>query len=188
MKKSKRRLFRAAPAPIGQERLGGEKGGFVGYRFAVKRGFGQGGLERLEARIANRDLGINDRVDDETVAVGGAFKRLGGPREPARVFREDVEKNVGVDRDGGHLVIASEGHDLVRAHRDIAASSQMTDKPRAATIALAGFGATDAHRLAIELELHFGLWQQSRLFTDFDRNGHLAFGCDAHSVFPYSYL
>jgi hypothetical protein len=174
-----RRQLRSAPAPIGEERLAGEKGGFVGNRFAVKRGFRQGGVERLDARKSNREFAIDDWVDDEAIAVGGALERLDRPGEPALVFREDVEKNVGVDEDGGPSVIAGQGHDFVRRHCDIAASPQMTDKPSAATIVLAGFGANDAHGLAVELEFHFGLRQQTGLLADVDRNGHLAFGCDA---------
>ena len=56
----------------------------------------------------------------------------------------------------------------------------MGNKPGAATIALTGFGRKDAHGLAVELELHFRLWQQTRPLADFGRNSHPTFGYDAH--------
>src|ERR1700722_6334473 len=116
-----------------------------------------------------------------TLAIGGT---LDGPRRPhktTRIFCHDVEKNVGVDQYRCHSVIAGQRHDRVRAHRDIAAPSQMSDKPGAATNAVSGFGANDACDLTIELELHFRLWQQTRPLADFSRNGHLTFGCDTYS-------
>ncbi len=114
------------------------------------------------------------------MVISGTLDGPRRPREPTSIFCHDIEKNVGVDQYRRHSVIAGQRHDRVRAHRDIAAPSQMSDKPGAATIALTGFGTNDAHDLTIEFELHFGLWQQTRLLADFGRNGHLTFGCDTH--------
>ena len=56
----------------------------------------------------------------------------------------------------------------------------MGDKPRAATPLLTGLGANDAHDPAVELEFHIGVRQETRPLTDLSRDGHLAFGSDAH--------
>src|SRR5580704_2955085 len=56
----------------------------------------------------------------------------------------------------------------------------MGDKASAATVPRAGFGANNAHDLAVELEFHFRLRQQTRPLADFSRNGHLTLGRNAH--------
>jgi nitronate monooxygenase len=66
-----RRSSLAAAPPVEQERLAREKGGLVGKRLALERGSGQGGVELLDTGIADRDFGVDDRIDDEPVAVGG---------------------------------------------------------------------------------------------------------------------
>src|SRR6266404_385526 len=58
----------------------------------------------------------------------------------------------------------------------------MGDKASAAAVPLTGFGANDAHDLAVELEFHFGLRQQTRPLADFSRNGHLTLGRDTHDL------
>lgn len=141
--------------------------------FTVEHGFRKRGVELLDPRIPNRDLGINDRIDEEAIAVGGTLDGPRRPYKPTRIFRHDIEKNVGVDQYRRHSVIAGQRHHCIRAHRDIAASPQMSDKSGAATIVLAGFGANDAHDLAVELEFHLRLRQQTRPLADFSRNGHL---------------
>ena len=101
----KRRLLCSASPSIGQERLACEKGGFVRNRFTVKHGSWKRDVEFLDLRVSNRDLGINDGIDDKAIALGGTFDGSRRPGKPTRVFRHDVEKDVGVNQYGGHLVI-----------------------------------------------------------------------------------
>jgi hypothetical protein len=56
----------------------------------------------------------------------------------------------------------------------------MSDESGAATRSLAVSSREEAHDLTVELEVDFGVRQQTRTFTDLARNGHLTFGCDAH--------
>ncbi|MGB8841323.1 MAG: hypothetical protein WCC64_09625, partial [Aliidongia sp.] len=95
--------------------------------------------------------------------------------KPIYIFRHDVEEDVSVNQYGGHSAFAGQRHDGVGTHCDVAAAAQMRDKAGAAAIALAGRSANDAHDLAIELELHFRLGQQTRPLADFGRDGHLTF-------------
>jgi len=71
-----RRSICSAPLSIGQQRLPREKGGFVRNCFPVEHGLRKRDLEFLDPRIPNRDLGINDRIDDEAIAVGGTLDGL----------------------------------------------------------------------------------------------------------------
>src|ERR1700730_7520178 len=100
----KRRLLCSTPPSIGQERLACEKRGFVRNCFTVEHGFRKRGVEVLDPRIANRGLGINDRIDDEAIAVGGTLDGRRRPCEPTRILRHDVEKNVGVYQYRRHSV------------------------------------------------------------------------------------
>lgn len=106
--------------------------------------------------------------------MGGTLDGCRRPGEPDGVLRHDVEKNVGVDQHRHRSIAAGQRHDRLRAHRDVAASLQMSDKTSTATTVFTGFGTNDAHDLAIELELHLRLWQQASPFADFGRDGHLA--------------
>jgi hypothetical protein len=151
-----RALCSASPS-IGQERLACEKGGFVRNRFTVEHGSWKRDVEFFDLRVLNRDRGINDGIDDKAIAVGGAFDGSRRPRKPTRVLRHDVEKDVGVNQYGRHLVIAGERHDGVRTHRDISSAPQMGDKAGTATVPLAGRRANYAHDFAIKFEVHFGM-------------------------------
>jgi hypothetical protein len=82
----KRSSLGTAATPVGQERFFCQKGGFVWNGFAIEHGFRQGGVEFLDPRIANRDLGINDRTDDEAEAVGRLLEGACRPRKPARIL------------------------------------------------------------------------------------------------------
>jgi hypothetical protein len=79
------------------------------------------------------------------------------PRKPARVFRHDVEKDVGVNQYGRHLVITGQRYDGVRTHRDITSAPQMGDKAGAATVPLAGRCANDTYDPVFKFEFHFRL-------------------------------
>lgn len=81
-----------------------------------------------ESRVPNRRLGVNHRIDDRALAIGGALDGVCGPLEPARVSRHDVEKDVGVNEHSRHSVIACQRHDGVGAHRDIAAAPHTGDE------------------------------------------------------------
>src|SRR5712671_1990114 len=75
---------------------------YLTAKFAVKYRLRQRDVELLDPRIANRDLGINDRIDDKARAIGSALERPRRPRKPTLVFSHDVEKNVAVDQYRSH--------------------------------------------------------------------------------------
>ena len=77
-------------------------------------------------------------------------------------------------------IVSRQRHNRLCAHRDIATPSQMRDKSGASTVSLAGLGADDTYGLAVELELHLRVRRKARPLANFSRNGHLAFGRDAH--------
>jgi hypothetical protein len=52
------------------------EGGFIRDRFAVGHCFRKRDVEFLDLRIPRRDLGINDWIDHEAIAVGGTFDSL----------------------------------------------------------------------------------------------------------------
>ena len=80
----------------------------------------------------------------------------------------------------GSSVVSGQCHYCVRAHCNVTASPQMSDESGAATRSLAVSSREEAHDLTVELEVDFGVRQQTRTFTDLARNSHLTFGCDAH--------
>jgi hypothetical protein len=76
-------LFRPAVDRPGTTCL--REGGFVRNSFTVEHGSRKRDVEFLDLRIPNRDLGINDGIDDEAMALGGTFDGSRRPRKPARV-------------------------------------------------------------------------------------------------------
>src|SRR5262249_55854675 len=52
--------------------------------------------------IPDRDLGTNQRIDGETIAVGGALDGFRRPGKPTLILRHDVQKDVGVNQNGRH--------------------------------------------------------------------------------------
>lgn len=109
------------PSLTGQEGLPGEEASFKGNRLTFDRRFRQRRFQVLDTRISDRNLGIDDCVDDKAKAICGIFQRRGRPREPSRVLGHDVEQDVAVDENGTHSVVACQRHDGVRGHGDIAA-------------------------------------------------------------------
>src|SRR5215468_1546591 len=97
-----RRSFRSAPAPISKKRLPCKKGGLIGNRLSFEQGFRQRVIEVLNSRIVNRNLGIDNRVDNQTKAITYAFYRRCRPGVPSRVLCQDIEQDVAVDDYGAH--------------------------------------------------------------------------------------
>jgi hypothetical protein len=95
-------------------------------------------------------------------------------------FGHEIKQDVAVDEYGRHLLTTSQRHDLVSAHRNVSASSQVRDEPRAASLGIPLFGSDNAYGLAIEFEVNLGVGKKACPFADFDGNGHLALGSNAH--------
>src|SRR5437763_12798864 len=79
--------------------------------------------------------------------------------------------------------IPGQRHDLIGSQAYVAATAQMGDNAGPASAAGLAAGRPDPHRLAVEVELHFGVRHQPRLLADRSWNRDLAFGGDAH-CFP----
>src|SRR5215469_9438752 len=67
----------APPSPaVGEKSLAREESGLIGDRLTVEDGFRQGRVQILDPRIADRNLGKDNRVDDETKPIGRIGKSL----------------------------------------------------------------------------------------------------------------
>lgn len=90
----------AASPPVSDEALTGEEGRLPRQRKTQEVLRGEGVLEILDALEADRNLGVDQRVDRERRALGGGGERLARPRGPLRILGEDVEQDVAIDEDG----------------------------------------------------------------------------------------
>jgi hypothetical protein len=161
----------------GEPDAGAEMPGLVGLQPTglTRGGDGDQGLGGgFEQQVIDDSLVVMGEVgdrpregeDEPPIAFASSsirsFERLRRPREPAWVFRHDVEQNIAVDQHGSHSVVPGERHDLVRAHRDIATAAQMGHKAGPATAAFPGIGADNPYHLAVEFELHLGVGQEGQ--------------------------
>src|SRR5438034_6455998 len=78
----KRVDLRAAPPPVEQKGLAGEKGRFPRQRLPSEVVAGDGFVEILNPAETDRHFGVDDRVDHESSAVGTLLQRRGGPLLP----------------------------------------------------------------------------------------------------------
>jgi hypothetical protein len=132
-------------------------------------------VQIFNARVAYRDLCIDNGINYEARVFGCLRDCCGGPCEPLLIFGEEIEQDVAVDEYGGHLFAACESHDSVRGHINVATSSQVCDQARAPTILPALLRADKADGLAVELEIYLGVRKKACLLADFNGDGHLTF-------------
>jgi hypothetical protein len=52
----------------------------------------------LNARIPDREFGVNDCIDKNRATDGGSVQLMQRPRRPFRIVRRNVEENVGIDK------------------------------------------------------------------------------------------
>jgi hypothetical protein len=135
----------------------------------------------LDTRIADRNLGKYDRVDNQAKPVGQVGKRLRRPSKPTSVLAHDVEKNIAVDQDRSHSFTAGQRHDCVSTHGNVAAPPQMGNQPGPPAVLAAGARTHDPNHRTVELEIDLGVGQQTRSRADFRRDGHLSFRGYTHS-------
>src|SRR5579859_7998661 len=81
--------------------------------------------------------------------------------------------------------LAGERQDRIGADCYIAASAQMGDQAPTTATTTIGVCANDSHDLAVELEIYFGVWQETGPFADFGRDRDLPFGSDTHTSLPF---
>ena len=70
IKVRQRAIPRASTAPIFQETFPGKKSGLPRKWFALIYILWQGGIQRFNGQVSNRNLCIDDWVDDETGVLG----------------------------------------------------------------------------------------------------------------------
>ena len=92
-----RRRSGAATAAIGEERLAGEEPRLERELLPLEDVRGKLIVVLFDGGEADRDLGVDDGVDDERALIRGVRQGAGGPRRPRRVFGGDVEQDVAVD-------------------------------------------------------------------------------------------
>src|SRR5262245_32275322 len=97
-----RRGTRAALSPVGEERLACEECRLVGQGLAAEDVGGDRFVELLDGGEADRDLGVDDRVDDERAVVDGVRQSVRGPLVPGWVLGGDIEQDVAVDEGRAH--------------------------------------------------------------------------------------
>ena len=56
----------------------------------------------------------------------------------------------------------------------------MSDQACASTGLATGISPDDSHHLAVEFEIHLGVWQKTSPLADVGRYGYLSFRCDSH--------
>ena len=81
------------------ERLAGEEQGRARDRCVDEPGAADHGIELLYRRIANRQLCVDDIVDRELVLRGSAFQLTLRPLGPQGIIRNDIHKDVRIDKD-----------------------------------------------------------------------------------------
>ena len=115
---------RSFATPVAKETLRCEKRRSPGERPPLE----DRGIERvvqlLDPVEADRDLGVDQRVDDERTLVSTPRERFGRPVQPAPVLREDVQEDVALDEESRHPSAPRESQDLVRRQAGAAPSLQ----------------------------------------------------------------
>jgi hypothetical protein len=87
-KKIRQRGPLCAPAlSLSQKRLAGQKCSVVRQGFPLDHRFRQCRVEILNARVTNRDRGINDGIDNQPEAIRQPFDDFGGPSRIAVIRR-----------------------------------------------------------------------------------------------------
>src|ERR1044071_4665147 len=92
-------LAATAALPVLEKSLSSEKCGFVRKRLTTKGTRRKRQLECLDRLVRNRNLRVDDRIDDQSGLVSRAFQRACRPLEPPTVVGRDVEDDVRVDQD-----------------------------------------------------------------------------------------
>jgi hypothetical protein len=89
---------------------------------------GQSRAKFLDARESWRDLGEDDRVEDERASLGRVGELLLRPGKPACVFGEEVEQDAAVDAGLQRRALsAGERQDLLGAHLAGAGATHAVD-------------------------------------------------------------
>ena len=88
------RCPRASATPVQQEALPGQENGFPGQGFARIQSSGQGGIQRFDGGVADRDLGVNNRIDDQCRSLGALCESPARPIAPVRIVRGDVKQDL----------------------------------------------------------------------------------------------
>src|SRR6266536_2852823 len=120
-----------AAAAVRDECLAREKRGFERQRLAREDLWGKRVVELLNRAKADRDLGVDDGVDDERALVGGVRQCLSRPLVPRLVLRRDIEQDVAVDQGGGEgLRVSARISSVVRRETARPRRRRTTRSPR----------------------------------------------------------
>ena len=160
---------------VNAEGFSSKERSFIRDWFSINHSRWNSRVQIFNARVANRDLGIDNGINYQSRVFSCVRDCCVRPREPLPVFGDEIEQDIAVDEYGGHLFAACEGHDGVRAHINVAASPQTCDEARAAPILPALLRADKADGLAVELKINLGVRQKACLLADFNGDGHLTF-------------
>src|SRR6266508_1947672 len=120
-----------AAAAVRDECLAREKRGFERQQLAREDLWGKRVVELLNRAKADRDLGVDDSVDDERALVGNVRHCLSRPLVPRLVLRRDIEQNVAVDQGGGQgLRVSARISSVVRRETARPRRRRTTRSPR----------------------------------------------------------
>jgi hypothetical protein len=139
----------------------------------------EGVLELLDPLEADRDLGVDERVDGQRRPLGALREGLPRPGGPSPVLGEDVEQDVAVDEDGQRRPRVNARISSVVIRTDPLPRMRCTiDFPRR----LGSPYLPDPNRLTDDLDFHLGVGQHAEPLPDLDGDGHLTLGGDLHGI------
>ncbi len=114
--------FHPAASPVLQIAFAGPKCRFAWYVVKLEDIRGQNFLEFLDLGETYGNLGVDDRVQYYTAAIGGFCDHPRKPFKPLGIPVEHVKENTGVHHNRHLPISAREPHNLVRRHLDGALS------------------------------------------------------------------
>jgi hypothetical protein len=98
MKKIGYGVFGTAAPPVLVECLAGHERRLPWQRRADEELGWQRLVQILHSVVANRHLGVNDRIDDDAAAFGGIRQHGRRPVGPLVILAEKIEEHIGVDQ------------------------------------------------------------------------------------------
>ena len=95
----KRRTPCSALFTIGQKAFARKESRFPWKRVSPEKAWGQNHLNILDAMETDRDLCVNNRIDDQDMGFRILSQRIRRPLKPLLVFRNDIENDVTIHQD-----------------------------------------------------------------------------------------
>jgi hypothetical protein len=112
--------------------------------------------------------------------IGSGLERLRRPGKPCRIFRA-VSRRTLLSTRVGFMLLPRQRKDLVGAHFYVAGPPQPCDDIGASAPTLSGGDLHQPRRVAVDLEIDFGVRKYTEFLSNLNWNCYLTFGCHPHS-------